>query len=116
MGYGHKAKICFLFIGFVFHNTTPTAQINNNNKTKKANSSMRSCGGQRKCYEDILMVSLKSSGLDPETWEADAQHRSNCRCLSFPLAIQHCKRCDLHCIWTDHTSSRGELCETSSLS
>ena len=39
----------------------------------------RSRGGQRKRYKDTLKASLKSCGLDPETWEADAQHRSNWR-------------------------------------
>ena len=39
----------------------------------------RSRGGQRKRYKDTLKASLKSCGLDPETWEADAQCRTGWR-------------------------------------
>ena len=38
----------------------------------------RSHGGQRKRFKYTLKATLKSYGMDPETWEADSQHRSNC--------------------------------------
>ena len=39
----------------------------------------RSRGGQRKRFKDTLKASLKSCGLDPETWEDDAQCRTGWR-------------------------------------
>ena len=39
----------------------------------------RSHGGQRKRYKDTLKATLKGCGMEPETWEADSQHRSNWR-------------------------------------
>ena len=39
----------------------------------------RSRGGQRKRYKDTLKARLKGCGLDPETWEADAQCRTSWR-------------------------------------
>ena len=39
----------------------------------------RSRGGQRKRYKDTLKVSLKSCGLDSQTWETDCQARSRWR-------------------------------------
>ncbi|KAJ1170395.1 hypothetical protein NDU88_002272 [Pleurodeles waltl] len=32
-------------------------------------------GGQKKCFKDTLKVSLKSLGIDPDSWETGAQER-----------------------------------------
>ncbi len=39
---------------------------------------------QHKCYKDTLKATLKSWGLDPETWEADTQH-----CFISRISVKH---------------------------
>ena len=40
----------------------------------------RSQGGQKKCYKDTLKASLKDFNITTESWEQDAQDRTNWRC------------------------------------